>query len=99
MFNLNTFVIAFIFGVVFFFVAFNFQYSYLSALRYVIVVSISRNSIRPLVATTSWKKTSDVVPNLNVKGTYKVLAFQTPSSPFSKLVTIGNHAEVFEEQH
>lgn len=65
LFNLNTFVIAFIFGVVFFFFCsfFNiriFLYSYVTRcqeLCYVIVVSISHKSIRPIVATTTCKKT------------------------------------------
>ena len=36
---------------------------------------------RIYLATTSCKKTSDILPNLEVKGTYKVLAFQTPPLP------------------
>ena len=48
---------------------------------------------RHLCATC--KKYWDTVPNLAVKGTYKVLALQTPPPPFSKLVTIGNHVEIF----
>ena len=45
---------------------------------------------RHLCAATTCKRSWDIELNLAVKGTYKVLALQTPPPPFSKLVTIGD---------